>query len=109
MASKDTDTAIAYQNKDIVSKLFGDRMKGKPLSLFGLGTDLRVVDVRPTNIPIVQARELKMDNLFVLEDGSVAVLDYESEYRKASFAKYGRYILGVLNGIEKTGRSRISA
>ena len=99
MASKDTDTAIAYQNKDIVSKLFGDRMKGKPLSLFGLGTDLKVVDVRPTNIPIVQARELRMDNLFVLEDGSVAVLDYESEYRKANFAKYGRYILGVLNGI----------
>ena len=95
MASKDTDTAIAYQNKDIVSKFFGDRMKGKPLSLFGLGTDLKVVDVRPTNIPIVQARELRMDNLFELEDGSVAVLDYESEYRKADFAKYGRYILGV--------------
>lgn len=104
MASKDTDTAIAYQNKDIVSKLFGDRMKGKPLSLFGLGTDLRVVDVRPTNIPIVQARELKMDNLFVLEDGSVAVLDYESEYRKASFAKYGRYILGVFERYLKDGK-----
>jgi len=80
MASKDTDTAIAYQNKDIVSKLFGDRMKGKPLSLFGLRTDLKVVDVRPTNIPIVQAKELRMDNLFELEDGSVAVLDYESEH-----------------------------
>ena len=31
----DTDIAIAYQNKDIVSKLFGDQMKGKSLSLFG--------------------------------------------------------------------------
>ncbi len=52
--------------------------KRKPLSLFGLGSDLKVVDVRPTNIPIVRARELRMDNLFELEDGSVAILDYES-------------------------------
>ena len=94
---KDTDTAIAYQNKDIVSKLFGDRMKGKPLSLFGLGSNLKVVDVRPTNIPIVQARELRMDNLFELEDGSVAILDYESAYKKANFTKYGRYIMDVID------------
>ena len=104
MASKDTDTAIAYQNKDIVSKLFGDRMKGKPLSLFGLRTDLKVVDVRPTNIPIVQAKELRMDNLFELEDGSVAVLDYESEYKKANFSKYGRYILDVFDRYLKEGK-----
>lgn len=94
---KDTDTAVAYQNKDIVSKLFGDRMKGKPLSLFGLRSNLKVVDVRPTNIPIVQARELKMDNLFELEDGSVAILDYESVYKKANFTKYGRYIMDVID------------
>ena len=63
MDAKNTDTAIAYQNKDIVSKLFGDRMKGKSLSLFGLGTDLKVTGVRPTNLPVVQAKELRMDNL----------------------------------------------
>ena len=74
---KDTDTAIAYHNKDIVSKFFGDRMKGKFLSLLHLKSDLKVVDVRPTNIPIVQARELRVDNLFELEDGSVAFLYYE--------------------------------
>mgnify|MGYP007025194061 CR=1 FL=1 len=49
---------VQLQNKDIVSKLFGERMKGKSLSLFGLGMDLKVVDVRPTNLPIVQAREV---------------------------------------------------
>ena len=94
---KDTDATSAYQNKDIVSKLFGDRMKGKSLSLFGLGSDLKVVDVKPTNIPIVQARELRMDNLFELEDGSVAILDYESAYKKANFTKYGRYIMDVID------------
>lgn len=62
-----------------------------------MGTDLKVVDVRPTNIPIVQARELRMDNLFELEDGSVAILDYESEYKKTNFTKYGRYIMEVID------------
>lgn len=103
----DTDAVIAYQNKDIVSKLFGDQMKGKSLSLFGLKTKLKVVDIRPTNIPIVQARELRMDNLFELEDGSVAILDYESEYKEANFTKYGRYLMDVIDRYlqrEKTAR-----
>ena len=104
MDTKDQETAIAYQNKDIVSKLFGDRMKGKPLSLFGLGTGLKVVDVKPTNLPIVQARELRMDNLFELEDGSVAILDYESEYKKSNFTKYGRYIMDVADRYLKEGK-----
>ena len=34
----DNDIAIAYQNKDIVSKLFGDQMKGKSLSMMVLYT-----------------------------------------------------------------------
>lgn len=72
-------------------------MKGKPLSLFGLESSLKVVDVRPTNIPIVRARELRMDNLFELEDGSVAIIDYESEYRETNFTKYGRYIMDVID------------
>lgn len=103
MDTKDQEIAVAYQNKDIVSKLFGDQMKGKSLSLFGLGTDLKVVDVRPTNLPIVQARELRMDNLFELEDGSVAVIDYESEYKKSNFIKYGRYLMDVADRYLKEG------
>ena len=93
----DKDIEIAYQNKDIVSKLFGDRMKGKSLSLFGLKSHLKVLDVRPTNIPIVQVKELRMDNLFELEDGSVAILDYESAYKETNFTKYGRYIMEVID------------
>ena len=103
-ANKETDMTIPYQNKDIVSKLFGDRMKGKPLSLFGLENHLKVVDVKPTNIPIVQARELRMDNLFELEDGSVAILDYESAYKETNFTKYGRYIMDVIERYLKEGK-----
>lgn len=70
-------------------------MKEKPLSLFGLKIDKKVVDIRPTNIPVLMAKELRMDNLFELEDGSVAILDYESTYKEEDFLKYGCYILNV--------------
>ena len=96
---------IAYQNKDIVSKLFGEWMKGKPLSLFDLPTNLKVIDIRPTNLPIVQAKELRMDNLFELEDGSIAILDYESNYKETNFTKYGYYIMNVINRYLKEGKS----
>lgn len=96
---------IAYQNKDIVSKLFGEQMKGKSLSLFGLNTKLKVIDIRPTNIPVVQAKELRMDNLFELEDGSLAILDYESDDKEANFVKYGYYILNVINRYLKEGQN----
>ena len=36
------DVRIAYQNKDIAAKLFGNRMEGKALSLFGLKSGLKV-------------------------------------------------------------------
>ncbi len=101
---KPGDSRIAYQNKDIVSKLFGQMMKGKPLSLFGLKTDLKVVDARPTDIPIVQARELRLDNLFELEDDSVAIIDYESVWKETNFIKYGRYILEVIDRYLQEGK-----
>ena len=97
--------AIAYQNKDIVSKLFGEQMRGKSLSLFGLNTNLKVIDIRPTNIPIVQAKELRMDNLFELEDGSIAILDYESQFKETNFTKYGYYIMNVINRYLNEGKT----
>lgn len=90
------DTKIAYQNKDIVCKLFGDGMKGKPLSLFGWQTNEKVVDIHPTNLPLVEALELRIDNLFELEDGSLAIVDYESTNDEEDLLKYGYYMIGVI-------------
>ena len=80
-------------------------MKGKSLSLFGLDTNLKVMDIRPTNIPIVQAKELRMDNLFELEDGSIAILDYESQFKETNFTKYGYYIMNVINRYLNKGKT----
>lgn len=105
MSAEKNDMSIAYQNKDIVSKLFGDRMKGKPLSLFGLNTDAKVASIQPTNIPVVDVKELRMDNIFELDDGSVAILDYESVYREDNFFKYGLYVMNVLKRYLKENKS----
>ncbi len=79
--------AIAYQNKDITSKVLADNFKGKNLEAFGLHLP-SVVDVRPTNLPTIQAMELHLDNIFILADGSWSIIDYESEYSEKSKVKY---------------------
>jgi len=96
------ESEISYQNKDIVSKVFADRFKGKSLSVYGLNVP-RVADVLPTNLPDFSANELKIDNLFLLEDGSIAIIDYESKYSKKNRNKYINYISRVLKRYENEG------
>lgn len=86
---------IAYQNKDITAKAMADTLKGRSLAAFGL-PHLKVVDILPTNLPAVESNELRLDNLFVLDDGSVAIIDYESDYKKENFIKYVNYIARVM-------------
>ena len=63
----------------------------------------KIVDVRPTNLPAIETNEKRMDNLFLLEDGSYAILDYESDYRIANKIKYGGYALRLLRRLQKEG------
>lgn len=87
---------IAYQNKDITSKFLAENFKGKSLRVYGL--DLQEIrQVLPTNIPTVKANELRLDNLFELADGSIALVDYESDYEKQDKVKYLNYITGIAN------------
>lgn len=87
---------IAYQNKDITSKVLAEHFKGKTFRVYGLDIpDIR--EARPTNIPAVKANELRMDNLFELEDDTVAVVDYESDYDRNDKVKYLNYLAGVAN------------
>ena len=56
---------IAYQNKDITSKVLAENFKGKSFWVYGLGL-AEIREAKPTNIPAVRANELRMDNLFEL-------------------------------------------
>ena len=93
---------ISYQNKDIASKVFADNCINKSLDVYGLKIP-KIVDVMPTNLPEVSANELRIDNLFLLEDGTVAIIDYESTYSKRNKNKYIGYIHRVLDRYFKEG------
>ncbi|MBR6770884.1 MAG: hypothetical protein IKM28_06545, partial [Lachnospiraceae bacterium] len=86
---------ISYHNKDIVSKILGENLKNKSLQVYGIHLP-KIVDIRPTNLPVVSANELRMDNRFLLEDGTLAIIDYESTYVEKNKLKYLEYVLRVL-------------
>ena len=91
---------VAYQNKDITSKFLAENFKGKTFRVYGL--DLPVIkQVLPTNIPTIKANELRLDNLFELADGTVALVDYESEYSKEDKVKYLNYLTGIANRYQR--------
>ena len=94
---------IAYQNKDIISKVFADKFADKSLKVYGLDIP-KIKQVLPTNLPAVSANELRIDNLFLLEDGTIAIIDYESKYKKEDKIKYLNYITRVLERYKTEGK-----
>ena len=86
---------VAYQNKDIVAKYLAEHFSDKSFAAYGVKVP-RIVEVLPTNLPVIEANELRLDNLFLLEDGSLALVDYESSYADADKIKYLNYIIRTL-------------
>lgn len=86
---------VAYQNKDICSKIFAEKLAGKSFEVYGVDLP-KIKQVLPTNLPAIQANELRMDNLFLLEDNTFLLVDYESAYKGENKLKYLEYILRVL-------------
>ena len=86
---------IAYQNKDIEFKLISETFKEKSFEAYGLNLP-KIKAVLPTNLPKVSANEKRMDHLFLLEDDTVAIVDYEAEDKLANRVKYVNYIARVM-------------
>lgn len=82
---------IAYQNKDIEFKLMSETYKEKSFEAYGLNIP-KIKEVLPTNLPAVSANEMRIDNIFLLEDDTVAIVDYESEDKVSNRVKYINYI-----------------
>lgn len=86
---------IAYQNKDIVFKLLGETYKNKSFAAYGIELP-PIKAMLPTNLPQISANEKSIDNLFLLNDGTYAIVDYESEYKKINKIKYLNYIARIM-------------
>lgn len=86
---------IAYQNKDILFKILGQTYKEKSFAAYGI--DLPPIrELLPTSLPKISANEKDIDNLFLLEDGTYAIVDYESKLKKLNKIKYLNYIARVM-------------
>ena len=90
---------IAYQNKDILTKVLVQNYKDKSFKVFCLDLP-KIKEVLPANLPTITAKELRSDNIFVLEDDSILIVDYESTVKSDDFLKYLRYILLVLEALK---------
>lgn len=94
----DKNEAIAYQNKDIMSKILTEEFKGKSFEAYGVKLP-KIVDSRPTEMAAVEANELRLDRLFKLEDGSYLIVDYESDYSEEKKSKYLGYIARIAKSL----------
>lgn len=86
---------IVNQSKDIASKVTAEALIGHSLAPFGL-PHLTITGILPTNLPAIESNELRLDNLFLLNDDSLAIIDYESDFDKENFVKYIGYIARVI-------------
>lgn len=94
---------ITYHNKDVISKIFGENLKEKSLDVYGIDIP-KIKAVLPTNLPVVEANEMRLDNIFQLEDDSIALIDYESKYEYADKIKYLNYVVRTLKRNELIGK-----
>ncbi len=71
------ETDISAHNTDIIMKSTLEMFKDRTLELFGLKT-AKIVDIMPTVLPVVEAREKRLDFVFLLEDGSLLNLEFQT-------------------------------
>ena len=99
------DSEITYQNKDVMSKILAENFKDKSLKVYGLDLP-KIKGILPTNLPEIHVNEMKLDNLFLLEDDSIAIIDYESSVKWENNLKYVNYIVRVLRRYKKEERAK---
>jgi transcription termination factor NusB len=93
---------ITHNNKDVVFKVLSRNYENKSLAVYGLNLP-RIKQLLPANYPAVMATEIYADNLFLLEDGSLLILEYESSPVQEDFFKYGKYVIYTLERLRKDG------
>lgn len=86
---------IVYQNKDILFKILGQTYKEKSFAAYGINLP-PIQELLPTDLPKISANAKLIDNLFLLKDGTYAIVDYESVYKKTNKIKYLNYIARVM-------------
>lgn len=83
---------ISYQNKDILFKFLSELYEDVTLDVFGLKDVPKIKELLPNEFPEVTADEKRSDTVFQLDDGSILMLEYESDNNFIkNHLKYIRY------------------
>jgi len=86
---------ITYQAKDVLFKTLSEMFKDKALAMYGLDYP-KIVEMLPNEFSEVKADERRADSVFLLEDGSILLLEYESNNRiTENMYKYIDYVLRI--------------
>lgn len=72
---------ISYHAKDILFKSLSELYRNQALDVYGLHDLPKIKALLPNEFPAVRADEKRSDTLFLLEDDSILLLEYESNER----------------------------
>lgn len=86
---------VAYQNKDIISKILSQNYVNKSLNVYGLNLP-PIKEVLPSGLPAIQLDEMRSDSIFLLEDDTILIVEYESTSKAHNLFKYGHYAFRVV-------------
>ena len=88
---------ISYNNKDIFFKFTSELYEDVTLDVFGLNKIPKIKELLPNVFPEVSTDEKRSDTVFQLEDGSILMMEYESNNRfNENHLKYMRYAHRIL-------------
>ena len=94
-----------YQGKDIVSKILANTFGEKSFSVYGLKNIPTIKAYLPTELPTIEASDRISDHVFLLEDDSLAIVDYESAYKSENKIKYLEYATRLTKHFFKKGQA----
>ena len=86
---------ISDHNKDITFKILAQEYKDKSFDALGVKLP-KIEKFLSTQLPHIMASEMRCDNVFLLEDGRVLIVDYESTVKTSDIMKYLGYTYFVL-------------
>jgi hypothetical protein len=72
---------ISYHAKDVLFKSLSELYQNQALDVYGLHGLPKIKTLLPNEYPAVRADEKRSDTLFLLEDDSILLLEYESNQR----------------------------
>ena len=92
--------SITHKNKDVMFKVLSQHYQDKSLAVYGLNLP-KIKQLLPSDYPAVTATEIYADNVFLLEDDSLLILEYESDPKQDDFLKYNSYVINALRRLRK--------